>query len=313
MRKVIITGATGAIGMALIQKCIEEGTEVLALCHRNSKRVKQLPSSPLIKIELCDLDELLSFDSGSIDYEVFYHFAWEATWGGERNDVSLQMRNIQYSLDAVRLAFRMGCKRFIGAGSQAEYGRHENILRPDTPAIPESGYGIAKLCAGQMSRLLCEQYGMVCIWVRVLSVYGPYDGINTMVSSVLRKFVKNEDVSLTKGEQFWDYLYSKDAAEAFFLLGDKGKAGKTYVLSGGENKQLVEYVEIMKDVSGYKKKIRYGDITYSPKQVMYLRGDISELTEDTGFVPKISFEEGIEETIKWMCNFEQRKSFLQEE
>ena len=301
MKKVVITGATGAIGMALIQKCIEEGIEVLALCHRNSKRVKQLPNSPLVRIEYCNLNELFSFNSEDLDYEVFYHFAWEATWGKDRDDVSLQMKNIQYSLDAVKLAFRMGCKRFIGAGSQAEYGRHEDMLRPDTPTFPENGYGIAKLCAGQMCRLLCEQYGMACIWVRVLSVYGPYDGMNTMVSSVLRKLLKNEDVSLTKGEQFWDYLYSKDAAEAFFMLGDKGKAGEIYVLSSGEARRLVEYVEIMKSVSGYKKKIGYGDIAYSPKQIMYLRGDISELTGDTGFVPKISFEDGIEKTIKWMC------------
>lgn len=304
MRKIIITGATGAIGMALIQKCIEEGIEVLALCHRNSARVKQLPNNPLIKIELCNLDELYLFDSESLDYEVFYHFAWEATWGQDRNEVSLQMRNIQYSLDAVKLAFRMGCKRFIGAGSQAEYGRHDDILCPNTPTFPESGYGIAKLCAGQMCHLLCEQYGMACIWVRVLSVYGPYDGMYTMVSSVLRKLLKNEDVMLTKGEQLWDYLYSKDAAEAFFLLGDKGRAGKIYVLSSGEARQLFEYVEIMKSVSGYKKNIRYGDIAYSSKQVMYLQGDISELVEDTGFVPKISFEDGIKETIKWLCNYE---------
>lgn len=300
MKKVIITGATGAIGMALIQKCIDEEIEVLVLCHRGSKRTEQIPHNRLVKIEKCNLDELSSFTLTEKDFDVFYHFAWEATWGERRDDVSIQLKNIQYTLDAVRLAARLGCRRFVGAGSQAEYGRHEDILRPDTPTLPENGYGMAKLCSGQMSRLLCEQYGMECIWVRVLSVYGPFDGMNTMINSVIRKLLKNEHVSLTKGEQIWDYLYSRDAAEAFFLLGLKGKSGKSYILSSGEKRRLKEYIQIITDKIGYTGEIGYGDVPYSAKQVMYLQGDISELIKDTGFMPRYPFEEGIVATINWL-------------
>lgn len=300
MKKVVITGATGAIGMALVKKCIEEGIEVLVLCHRNSNRIKQIPRDQHVKIILCNLDEMSSFDIGNKRYDVFYHFAWEATWGDDRNDVFLQSKNINYTLEAVKLAFRLGCKRFIGAGSQAEYGRTSDVLRPTTSTFPENGYGMAKLCAGQMSHLLCSQHGMDSIWVRVLSVYGPYDGMNTMVSFVIRKLLKNEQVLLTKGEQVWDYLYSEDAAEAFFLVGRKGIAGKNYVLSGGEKRRLIDYVEVIKNKIDEKRELGYGEIPYSPQQVMYLHGDISELKEDTGFVPRVSFDDGIEATINWM-------------
>lgn len=72
---------------------------------------------------------------------------------------------------------------FVGAGSQAEYGRVNHALTPDTPCFPENGYGMAKLCAGQMSRVECEKLGLVHIWPRILSVYGPYDGKNAMITT----------------------------------------------------------------------------------------------------------------------------------
>ena len=57
---------------------------------------------------------------------------------------------------------------------------------PTPPTRPENGYGMAKLCAGQMSRLECERLGLDHVWPRVLSVYGPYDGPSTMISSAIR-------------------------------------------------------------------------------------------------------------------------------
>ena len=65
--------------------------------------------------------------------------------------MELQNNNVKYALQAVKAAKELGCTRFVGAGSQAEYGRVEGTLTPDTPAFPENGYGIAKLCAGQMT------------------------------------------------------------------------------------------------------------------------------------------------------------------
>ena len=54
--------------------------------------------------------------------------------------MDLQLQNIQYTLDAVRLAKRLGCKVFVGAGSQAEYGRYEGKLDAKVPVFPEKGF-----------------------------------------------------------------------------------------------------------------------------------------------------------------------------
>lgn len=304
--KVVITGPTGAIGHALIEKCLSNGDEILAVCRKGSKRISSLPENALLHVLELSLENYEDFSRTDLSslgrFDVFFHFAWNGTTGADRNNTDLQASNVQYSLDAVKLASELGCHTFIGAGSQAEYGRVEGVLTPETPAFPENGYGIAKLCAGQLTGILCEQLGIKHIWTRILSVYGPYDGEKSMIISALRKMLNGETVSFTKGEQEWDYLYSEDAAEAMYLLAQKGVNGKVYVIGGGTARELKEYINIMKEETGTGSDLKLGDIPYSEKQVMYLCADISELKKDVGFEPKTDFKQGIINTIMYLKN-----------
>lgn len=315
IRRAVITGATGAIGMALLQELIASGTEVLVLCREGSVRNTQIQQHPLIRTMECSLDKMseLKADFGrkangesdgefsgylSQKYDVFYHFAWEGTTGSARNDMFLQNRNVKYALDAVELAARLGCETFVGAGSQAEYGPAQGKLSPETPTFPVTGYGIAKLCAGQMTRERAHQLGMKHIWVRVLSVYGPFDGKQSMVMSGIYRLIDGEIPAYTKGEQQWDYLFSRDAARAFRMVGEKGSDG-VYCLGSGRVRPLREYMELIRRAVDENGQIGLGKLPYGENQVMYLCADIQKLTEDTGFWPEVSFEEGIAETVKW--------------
>lgn len=300
MKRAIITGATGSVGTALIKELVSNDVEVLVLCREGSKRNDNILKHSLVEKIYCSLDELehLENDTGKV-YDVFYHFAWQGTTGKSRNDMYLQNKNVKYTLDAVGAAHRFGCHTFIGAGSQAEYGRVEGVLTPSTPVFPENGYGMAKLCAGHMSRVLCEQNGMKHIWTRILSIYGPFDGEQSMIMSTIRSLLTNQRPSLTKGEQQWDYLYSLDAGRAMYAIGKSGKHGKTYCIGSGKVRALLEYVEMMRDYINPNAELGVGEMSYAPKQVMYLCADISELTKDTGFFPKYTFEEGIRETVDW--------------
>lgn len=299
MRRAVISGATGAIGTALIELLLERNIEILVFCRENSIRNSKIPDNPLITKIYCDLKDFGEFKTiPNEKYDVFFHFAWEGTTGESRNDMYLQNNNVRYALDAVKLAERLGCKLFIGAGSQAEYGRVEGVLKTDTPANPENGYGIAKLCAGLMTRERALQLGLSHIWVRILSVYGPNDTNSSMVMSTINKLQRNEIPQCTKGEQVWDYLYSRDAAEAFCLLAEKGKSGKTYVLGSGNGRALKEYINDIKEVVNPECPVEYGAIPYSEKQVMHLVADITELSIDTNFKPKVRFKDGIQSIIK---------------
>lgn len=306
-KRIVITGPTGAVGMALIQNYIAHGCEVVALCHRGSSRNEHLPESPLLHLvetDLADFTEITASDLPKCD--IFYHLAWRGTTGAARNDMKLQTENIASTIAAVELAKRLGCHTFIGAGSQAEYGRVEGMLKPQTPAFPENGYGMAKLCAGQMSRLLCEEKGLRHIWVRILSVYGPYDGENSMVSSTIRKLLAGGHAAFTPGEQLWDYLYSGDAAEALRLLGKMGHDGATYVLGSGHAIPLKEYINelyhTVQKQTGCTGSIGIGELPYADRQVMYLAADISRLTADTGFMPQTGFGEGIGKILEEIKN-----------
>lgn len=294
MKRAIITGATGAIGTALIQELISADIEVLVFIRENSQRKDNIKNHPLIQKRYCSLDYLAEIrnETGK-EYDVFYHLAWAGSSGTGRNDMYMQNLNVKYALDAVGVAERFGCKAFIGAGSQAEYGRVEGILKPETPAFPEMGYGYAKLCAGHMTREYAGQRGLRHIWVRILSVYGPNDGARSMIMSTIYKLQNGIIPKFTKGEQMWDYLYSGDAAKALHLLGENGIDKKVYVLGSGIARPLAEYIQDIRSIVNPACEIALGAIPYSKKQVMYLCADASELKKDTGWNAVVDFKEGI--------------------
>ncbi len=302
----IVTGATGVLGAALVEELTGHQIETVIVGHRGSKRNRFVCKSRYAKLIECNLDEidrLPELLGGQDGFDVFYHLGWTGT--SDRDNVSEQEKNISYTLATLRVARELGCARFIGAGSQAEYGRQNGQIAPDTPTYPVTAYGMAKLCAGQMSRLLASQIGIGHVWTRTLSVYGPNDSINTLVTTVIRKLLAGEKPLCTLGEQIWDYLYASDAGRALYLLGearDQVVDGHTYVIGSGEGRPLAEYLYMIRDAIDEKLPLGIGEIPYSERQVMYLQGDISDLVRDTGFQPQVLFEEGIRRTIDWIKN-----------
>jgi nucleoside-diphosphate-sugar epimerase len=293
MKKIIITGSTGMIGSAITRQALEKGIEVLCIVRKNTNRSDNIPKSEKIKIFFADLAEYASLDV-SEKYDVFFHLAWDKTFGASRDDVDIQLKNIQYTLDAVRLAQRLGCSVFVGAGSQAEYGIVSEPLRPDTSVNPQSGYGIAKYTAGKLSKLLCAQLGIRFNWLRILSVFGPFDGSHTLIMYAINELCTSHSPEFTKCEQIWDYLYCDDAARAFLAVADKGIDGMVYPLGSGDGRRLSEYLESLRNIVNPAGILQFGKKNYYSHQPMFLCADISELTADTGWRPRMSFEEGIE-------------------
>jgi len=292
MERAIITGASGMIGVALTKLLLKESYEVIAIVRPNSKKINNIPKDDKVKIVECDLSDLKSLSNKFSDCELFFHFGWAATMGEARDDTHLQLKNIEYTLDAVKLAKNSGCRTFVGAGSQAEYGLTDEKLSPNTPVNPVTGYGIAKYSAGKLSKLLCNQLDIKHNWGRILSVYGPGDN-NSMIMSCINSISNNEEFNTTKGDQLWDYLYCDDCAQAFYDIAKNGKDGKVYTIGSGKAIPLKEYILAIKNLINPNFEIGFGAIDYYPNQVMYLCADISDLTKDTDFKPKFSFEDGI--------------------
>lgn len=306
MKRAVVTGATGMLAIALTNLLVSEGMDVIAVIRPGSSRAGNVPQSDnvtVVELDMANIGELpvMLRASGVDKADLFFHFAWDGTHGDSRNDMDIQIKNISYSVEAVRAAAALGCEAFLGAGSQAEYGRVKEgtKLAPDTPCFPENGYGIGKLCAGQMTRVEAKKLGLKHVWVRILSTYGPYDGMHTMVMSGIKTMAEGSKASYTKGEQMWDYLYCKDAAKAFYLALTKGVDGKVYPVGSGNVRPLRDYITAIRNETAPDLPIGFGEVEYYPGQVMYLCADIRELNEDTGFTPDYSFEEGIKETVEW--------------
>ncbi|WP_291943921.1 NAD-dependent epimerase/dehydratase family protein [Cetobacterium sp.] len=308
MRKIIITGATSMVGISLVEECLKNNILVTAVSRKNSSNLERLPDHKNIKIIECDLDNLE--DLAKIcedDYDVFYHLAWEATDKINRYNPILQNKNVYTSLKALEVAKKLGCHTFIGAGSQAEYGVvNEEKISPETQINPENAYGVAKYSAFKLTQIYAEQLGINHIWARIFSVYGKWDNEGTMIKTTIDKLLNKEETMFTKGEQLWDYLYSEDVGRAFYLMGLKGKDKSIYCVGSGKARELSEYIKIIGKELGESENLGIGKIEYGKNQVMKLCADIMNLTEDTGFVPKYEFEEGIKRTIDW------QKSFLEE-
>ena len=295
IQRVIISGATSSIGIALCEECVTNGIGVVAIIRPESSKCSLIPKSNLIEIVESELSDYDSINSEGIHADAFFHLAWASTDGAAARDNTYdQADNIQAILKAVELAERCKCKVFVGAGSQAEYGRTDEVLTGDTACKPETAYGMTKLCAGMLSRLLCRQKGIDHVWTRILSAYGPNCSKRTVISYAVDTLLRGEKPILSDGRQVWDFIYISDVVRALLACARSGVSGKTYVIGYGKSKLLREFLEEVRDILSPGQDMGFGERPYNADAVMHLECDISDLTADTGFVPTVDFEEGIQ-------------------
>ena len=292
--RIVVTGATSMIGTALINECIRNHCEVLAIVRNGTRRLDRLQKSDLICIEYADLDCLDCVNGNGKTWDVFYHFAWGHTNKNERDNPIAQEDNIKTTLQAVELAHRLGCKRFIGAGSQAEYGRINGVISADTHANPITAYGISKYAANMLSRRYCEQLGMKHIWGRIFSVYGINDNENTMLNYAIDQFIEGKTAEFSSATQMWNYLYETDAGMFFYLLGVKDVESGIYCIANSQSRVLREYIEELQTAYGESAKCSF---TRPSADVYSLQADIEKTIQATGYKPKTGFDEGIRKVI----------------
>lgn len=294
---IAITGATSMVGEAVIEAAISRGDQVLAIVRHNSKKLDRLPDSNLIQICEADLDQLATVPTQNIAYDVFFHFGWGNTARKLRDNPKLQEANVKYTLDAVDLAYHLGCSKFVLAGSQAEYGLKNEVINEETRPEPVVAYGMAKLSAEMLSRKLCEKYGMKHIGLRIFSVYGPYDSDNILVSYAVDSFLKGEKAEFSAANNIWNFLYSSDAGEMIYRLGLPKVESGVYCVAGRHSVPLKNYINII--ISQFPNpEYEFAEENVS-KPSVNLKVDVSKILETTDYYPKISFEDGIRKVIEY--------------
>lgn len=301
MKKIVVSGATSMLGTALIHAAVENNTEVYALVRNNPNRLSRIEGLPGVHLVYTDISSLKEVNDIPSDCDVFYHFAWVGTNKEQRDDAYIQEKNIRYTLDAVDLAKRCGCKKFVGAGSQAEYGPTEGIIDDTTRCNPSTAYGAAKLSASILSKKLCEKYEMIHIWTRVFSVYGPHDNAGTMLNYAIDKFSKKEEAKFSAATQMWNYLYETDAGKMFYLIGEKVEESKLYRLANRDSHPLKDYIIELASYFDSQEKCFFDK---EKNSVYGIETNADNLFSDIGYQPQVSFLEGIK------CIVNARKELL---
>lgn len=291
MKKIIVTGAAGYIGYHLTKALSDQGYCVYAVVRPgsiNNIRIQGLPGVILIEADIKTLKvEDLPADI-KCNIECIYHLAWMEA---NRYDYREQMEGAFISIRILELAPKLGCKRFVGIGSQAEYGLTMEIMNEDeTKPNPFCGYGASKVAACYLTRRMASELGIEWVWGRIFSVYGQYEPVTRLIPSLIRSYRLEEEIRLSSCRQCWDFLYSEDAARAIIAIGERGINGNIYNIANGEYKPLKEFVICLKKLLGSKSSIFFGD---DPNPFVSLQPSVTKITRDTGWLPLISFEEGI--------------------
>lgn len=288
--RAVVTGAAGFAGYSLTTNLLNLGYDVYAVLRPGSQHNSRfnnldMPGN-LFCIEL-DCKEFDLIHEHIVEKcDIFYHLAW---YGG-RDDFDVQNQNIGFCLKAIESAGKLGCKRFVGIGSQAEYGVCHTSMSEDIMPKPINAYGAAKVAAMYLSKRRAEQLGIEWIWGRIFSLYGDFEPSGRMLPDLVEKLKNNERVNLSSCEQNWDYLHVRDAADAIVAIGERGHAGEIYNIANGDYRRLKDYVEEAKSAIMSSSEIIYGS---KADPFIELLPDVSKIKEHTGWTPVISFSKGI--------------------
>lgn len=303
--KVIVTGANGFIGSNTVNYLLSQGVQVIALCHdghsNHLQPSKLLQVLPFSLENIADAEKLLAKG----DYDIFYHFAWKGSAGPQRADTKLQLANAQWTVEALELAYRLGCKRFVCAGSIME---HETIAAAFTQGNrPGMGYiyGGGKLIAHVMCMSVAAKLGIELVWPEITNAYGVGELSPRMVNTTIRKCIKGESPQFTAGTQNYDFVYIDDVARAFYLIGKNGKPFHEYLIGSSTARPLKEFLLEMKQSIAPDLDFIFGDIPFTGTNLPLSVFDCSQTEKDTGFKAEISFAEGTKRTRDWLAGLEE--------
>lgn len=300
--RVFITGGTGVIGSHLVRRLLHEGCAVAALVRPGSApwRIEDILSNvAVIPGDLTALDQAAD-RIRSFRPDLVVHLAWQGARAfGQQDDPAQAFDNVAGSLELVRLAGQMRCRRWIGLGTAMEYGRFSVPQGEDGTPQPASLYGAAKYSVGLLAERLCRAYGIQFSWLRLFYAYGPGDDPARLIPNVIETLLRGEKPALSPGEQQWDYLYISDLVEALFWVATSPAAQGVFNVGSGQARPIREIVETIRDLIDPSLPLGFGEVPYRPGQVMYLQADITKLRTATGWRPRTSLADGLRRTVDW--------------
>ncbi|ACN99448.1 dTDP-glucose 4,6-dehydratase [Sulfurihydrogenibium azorense Az-Fu1] len=307
--KLLITGGAGFIGSEFTRQAVKNLFETVVVDKLtyagDLERLKEVEDK--IKFYKTDINnqEFLDYIFQKEKPDVVVHFAAESHVDRSILDPSIFIEtNVKGTQILLDISKKYNIKLFINIATDEVYGElgENGQFYEDTPLIPNSPYSVSKASADMLGRAYYRTYGLPVITVRPSNNYGYWQYPEKLIPVVIIKALNNQPIPVYgKGENIREWLFVSDCAQAVFEIIQKGKVGEIYNVGSGQERRNIEVVKSILDILNKP----YDLITFvkdRPGHDYRYSLNTEKIQREIGWKAKITFEEGIEKTVKWYLN-----------
>lgn len=329
MNTYLVTGGAGFIGSNFVHYLLgkNENDFVINLDKLtyagnldNLKDVEEKLNYKFIKGDICDeklIDEI--FSSYDIDYVV--NFAAESHVDRSIDDPHIFIKSnvlgVQTLLSVAKRHWEkeegfLENKKFMQVSTDEVYGSlgKEGFFTEETLINPHNPYSASKASADLIVKSYFDTFGMPINITRCSNNYGPYQFPEKLIPLVINNCLNGKKIPVYgDGKNVRDWLYVEDHCRAIDLVTTKGRVGEVYNIGGNNEKTNIDIVKIIINTINNLLNEQIGEelIQFVEDRKGHDRRyaiDASKIEKELGWIPKITFEEGISNTVKWYLDNE---------
>jgi dTDP-glucose 4,6-dehydratase len=306
--RVLVTGGAGFIGSNFVRR-ITDGTfggfsAVTVLDNLTYAgtltNLAEVPTSSykFVKGDICDSDLVRSLVK---ENDVVVNFAAEShvdrSINGAKEFIVTNVLGTQTLLDEVKAS---DIQTYLQVSTDEVYGSINNGSWPESdPLLPNSPYAASKASADLVCRSYFRTHGLDIRVTRCSNNYGRNQFPEKVIPLFVTNLIDNKKVPVYgTGQNVRDWLHVDDHCFGIYLALTKGKAGEIYNIGGGTELTNIELTERILSLMGkdnssinYVEDRKGHDLRYSV--------DISKISSELGYTPKVDWEKGLKETIEW--------------
>ncbi|HEY2389319.1 MAG TPA: NAD-dependent epimerase/dehydratase family protein [Candidatus Binatia bacterium] len=302
-RRILVTGAAGAIGAVLARRLLELGHEVHVVLKRSSPSWRLADVQAELRVHHTDLvdEDAVGVLVAAAKPEVIYHLATHGAYPFQRNADGIIQTNILGTWNLLKASERTEYELFVNTGSSSEYGFKDYAMRETDLLEPNSYYSVAKCAQSLLCQYAAKLGARPINTLRLFSVYGPFEEPSRLVPTVIRQCLEGVDLALVDPDTARDFVYVEDVVEAYLRIDELGAlSGEIINVGTGVQRTLREVVDIVMHETGATIRCEWGAMPARDWDAKTWVADCTKSRRLLGWYPATSLREGLGKTVRWM-------------